>query len=437
MRFLGLEIAPARRETDLSIDEVIKRFAATMMAGSGVSVTPETAMRAPTVHAIVTVISRRIASMPVHVMRKTTDGRRERKERLPDHPAAKLLNRPNEWQDRVTFMMDAASRLVRYGNFYAYAARGKSGPPRRMLPFHPAQMRVTQDEDWRVTYEYRGARGEVTAYRPDQIIHARTASRDGLVGDAPVDDLREAIALEIAAEQMGATIFGNLAAPGMLFTASAGSKGFRSDEAQEKFIESFQRKFSNRRGRFLAMFLPKGVEKVGESGAVENDKAQFIQTRQHQRTVIAGGFGFPPWLVGDLTAGKYNNVEQQQTEVITGVCLPYVRVLEAAFEHALLSDEDRANGVIIRFNLDALIRADFKSRQEGLKIQREAGVINPNDWREREGMNPISEEDGGEGYWRQGPSGQSASAEGDDASAEDDDQNDDNEKGASRLRVVT
>jgi phage portal protein BeeE len=88
------------------------------------------------------------------------------------------------------------------------------------------------------------------------------------------------------------------------------------------------------------------------------------------------------------------------------VVLPYARVFEAAMERSLLTDEDQRSGIIIRFNLDAALRGDFKSRQEGLKIQREMGIINPNDWREEEGRNPISEDDGGEAYWMKGPSGQ-------------------------------
>ena len=64
--------------------------------------------------------------------------------------------------------------------------------------------------------------------------------------------------------------------------------------------------------------------------------------------------------------------------------------------------------MVIRFNLDGALRADFKSRQEGLQIMRQNGVVNANDWREHENMNPLPSEDGGEDYWRQGPSGQSA-----------------------------
>ena len=81
-------------------------------------------------------------------------------------------------------------------------------------------------------------------------------------------------------------------------------------------------------------------------------------------------------------------------------------------ERALLTDEDRRAGIIIRFNLDAALRGDFKTRQEGLAIQRQNGIINANDWRENENLNPISEEDGGDEYWRKGPSGQDAQTPG-------------------------
>jgi HK97 family phage portal protein len=159
------------------------------------------------------------------------------------------------------------------------------------------------------------------------------------------------------------------------------------------------------------MILPFGME-IGSTVPVENDKAQFLATRQHQRSIIAGAFGVPPHLVGDLSRGTFNNVEQQSIDFVTSVVLPYCRIFEAAMERSLLTDEDRRGGIVIRFNLEGALRGDFKSRQEGLNIQRQAGVISANDWREHEDMNPISPDDGGDEYYRQGPSGQSAATPG-------------------------
>jgi len=393
----------------ISLDTLIKRLEALHETASGVVVTPDTAMQSPTVHAIVTAVSRRIATLPVHVMRKTESGGRARKEPLPSHPVERLLGKPNDWQGRVEWWQDATSVLVRWGRFYAFKSRGLTGPIRRLLPLSPSQVTIKQDnETLAVTFEVNQSTGAMRTYTPEQMLHARGPARDFLKGDSPVMDVREAIALEIAAERMGSSLFSNGAMPGMIFSYQAGNQGHRSDEERKQFVDDFHAAYG-KRSRFRAMLLPKGIE-VGTPIEVQNEKAQFLETRQYQRTVIAGAFGVPPHLVGDLSKGTFNNVEHQNISFVTQVVLPYVRMFESAMERDLLTDDDRREGVIIRFNLEGALRGDFKTRQEGLKIQREMGVINANEWREEEGRNPISKEDGGEGYWATGPSGQGAPA---------------------------
>jgi HK97 family phage portal protein len=416
VRLFGLDISFARKDA-LSIDTIIRRLEAVHETFSGVAVTPENCMQSPTVNAIVTAISRRIATLPVKVLKKTTSNNRTRKEDVPNHPVQKLLANPNDWQDRVTFWLDATSALVRHGNYYAFKSRGSTGPIRQIIPFHPSSVTIDQDLDTlAITYRASFANGAQDVYQPSQVMHARTAARDMVKGNSPVTDVREAIALEITAERMGASVFGNSAMPSMVFKHGATSLGFKSAEEEKQFIEDFQAAYS-KKGRFKSMILPKGMEM--DTVSVDAEKAQFLATRQYQRSVIAGAFGVPPHLVGDLSRGTFNNVEQQSLDFVMNAVLPYARVFEAAMERSLLTDEDRRAGIIIRFNLDAALRGDFKSRQEGLNIQRQAGVISANDWREEEGRNPISEEDGGEEYYRQGPSGQSADPPGDNPPSEE------------------
>lgn len=410
MKFFGLEITRARK-SGLSIDTVIRRLEALYETASGISVTPENCMQSPTVNAIVTGISRRIATLPIRVLKKgvNSDGRAV-KRALLDHPVSSLLIQPNDFQDRVTFWLDATSWLVRYGNFYAVKSAGRTGPIRRLTPLVPSGVEVSQDDlSLALSYKVSQPGGGQREYLSAQVMHARGLSRNGFTGVSPVSDVREAIALEIAAEKMGAAVFGNNASPGLIFKYAPGSQGHRTDEERKKFVENLEDKFRGK-GRFRMLLMPNWLE-FAQSLTVENEKAQFLATRQYQRTVIAGTFGVPPHLVGDLSSGKFNNVEQQSLDFITNVVLPFIRIFEAALERSLLSPEDRAGGVIIRFNLDAALRADFAARQTGLNIQRQAGVINVNEWREIENMNPISVDDGGEEYWRQGPSGQSASAD--------------------------
>lgn len=381
-----------------STDEILRQIAAAQMSDTGVAVNPDSAMQSPTVHAIVTAISNRIATLPVHVLQKVEKGNRVVKEERPNHPVNYLLRYPNGWQTGFDFWQDASSCLVRWGNFFAVKGRGQTGPIRALWPVHPSAVEVEQDDNGAVLYRVRADNGEIKEYSVEQMLHVRGPSRNFLVGDSPVQDCRRAIALEIAAEKFGGSFFANGALPLMVFQYMQGVGGFKNREEQQEFVNSFERAFGGDK-KHKSMLLPKGIE-LRDPVKVENDKAQFIESRRYQRQVIAAAFGVPPHIVGALENATYNNVEQMSLDLIINVILPQVRRFEAALEDSLLTDDDRRSGHIIRFNLDAALRGDFKTRQEGLKIMREWGVINANDWREMENMNPISGEDGGEDFIR-------------------------------------
>lgn len=398
MKVFGFEIrkAIAERVSDQKMnqfEDVLRRLAG-IQAGVSDNVSPENCEQAPTVKAIVTAITRRFAVTPVHVYQKTKSNGRDAKERLPNHPVAKLLARPNEWQSRVDYWMDASSDIARYGRFYAYKSRGTTGPIRELLRICPAEISPKRDRDtWKVSFQ-RGNE-EIPL---SKIHHVRGPARDGLCGDSPVKDVSLAIALEIAAERFGASFFQNGATPFLIFNLIAGSQGFKTKEDEKQFIEDVQNAFGGGNSH-RSMLLPKGFDKPTPL-QIENDKSQFLETRKYQRTVIAGAWGVPPHLVGDLERATFNNVEQQDSDFTLNVIMPIGQQFEAAMERDLLTDDDRAGGVIIRFNFNSILRADFQSRQEGLKAQRENGIISANEWREIEGMNPIEKKHGGEDYIR-------------------------------------
>ena len=381
-------------------EQVLMRILAARDGVGGELVTPDTCMQSPTVHAIVTAVSRRMSVTPVHVYQKTQIDGRDAKTKLPDHPVAKLLAKPNAWQGRSEFWADAASTFVRWGRFYAYKTQSSTGKLFELIPLDPSQVEPKLDGT-RFYYVLQEATGR-TEYPPGKIFHARGPARKFIEGNSPIADIQASIMLEILAEKFGESFFRNGAMPLIVFRYMQGALKFKTQEEEEAFIKSFQDAFGGAK-RFRAMLLPHGIED-GKPIPVENDKAQFLETRKYQRTVIAGALGVPPHLVGDLERATYNNVEQQDQDFTLNVIMPIARAFESAMERDLLTDADRESGVIVRFNLDSTLRADFRSRQEGLKIQREMGVINPNEWREIEGKNPRGDE--GDEYWDQGPSGQ-------------------------------
>jgi hypothetical protein len=70
--------------------------------------------------------------------------------------------------------------------------------------------------------------------------------------------------------------------------------------------------------------------------------------------------------------------------------------IEQAVWRDLLTDADREAGLFAEFNVNALLRGDFKSRMEGYAIGRQWGWLSSNEVRGLENMNPRP---GGEGDW--------------------------------------
>lgn len=380
-------------------EEILLRLIAAKEGVFGEGVTPNTCMQSPTVHAIVTAISRRMSATPLHVLRKGLVDGKETKQRVNDHPVAQLLAKPNSWQSPVDFWADASSTYVRWGRFPAYKSQSSGGRIHELVPLNPADVELKLNSNYRLQVKIGG--NDTPA---DKLFYARGPARNYLQGDSPINDVRRAIMMEIMAEEFGESFFRNGAMPLLVMRYASGTAAFKDPEQEKQFVDDFKEAF-NGKNRFNAMLLPKGIEQ-GDPVPIENDKAQFIESRKYQRTVIAGALGVPPHFAGDLERATFNNIEQQDKDFTLNVIMPIARSFEAAMERDLLTDQDREDGIIIRFNLDGTLRANFKERQEGLKIQREMGIINPDEWREIEGKNPRTE--GGGEYWDQGPSGQGA-----------------------------
>jgi len=99
-------------------------------------------------------------------------------------------------------------------------------------------------------------------------------------------------------------------------------------------------------------------------------------------------------MIANLERSTHNNIEHQSLEFVMYSLLPYITKWEKAITWKLFTRHEREQGYYAKFNLSGLLRGDYKSRQEGLAIQRQNGVINADEWREMEEMNPIGGESG-------------------------------------------
>jgi HK97 family phage portal protein len=236
-------------------------------------------------------------------------------------------------------------------------------------------------------YKYTLSSGESVVLWQDQVLHIRGMSTNGLLGVDLLNKGREQIGLALALQKYAAKFFGRGAnISGVLEHPETLSK-----EAQERLKAAWDKTYSGIENAHKVAILEEGM-KFAKMGA-SPEEAQALESRKFQTLEVARIFGVPPHMIGDLERATFSNIEHQGIEFVTFCIAPWATLIEQRISKQLLNSNERRL-YFAEFSLEALMRGDYKSRQEGLHIQRQDGVINANEWRALENMNPIEGEVG-------------------------------------------
>lgn len=355
---------------------------------SGLSITPETALQVTTVYAAVRALSEGVASLPLLLYRRRADGG---KERAAEHPLFRLLHRrPNPWQTSYEWREMMQGHVLLRGNAYSWKNAVANGRVRELIPLHPDRMEVEQADDFTLRYHYRPHNAAARTFTQNEVFHLRGLSSDGITGLNPIRLHRESIGLASATLRHGAALFGNGAQPGGVLE----HPNALGDQALKHLQQSLEENYS-RGNAHRPMVLEEGMKwhQVGLS----NEDAQYLETRKFERSDIAAIFGVPPHKVGDLERATFSNIEQQSLEWVRDSLRPWL----VRWEQALLRDvlPEGTNELFVEHLVEGLLRGDSTARKEFYSSMLNWGVLNPNEVRERENLNPRP---GGDRYFAPG-----------------------------------
>ena len=357
---------------------------------AGVRVDPDSAMRVSTVYACVSVISNAVAGLSVEVQERQADGGRRLAE---EHPLWDVVHlSPREGMDSYFFWQTVLVHLLLRGNAYIEILPGARGFIDQIDLLHPDAMTVDKLPGRRLRYRYRDGDFQERTIPPERLWHLRGLSLDGVMGISVISYARETIGAALAAERYGATVFAQDATPGVVLT----HPGKLSTEAKDRVVESWVEKHGGHWNARRPAVLPEGMDV--KTVALSPEDTQWIDSRKLSAVQIAQFFGVQQHMVGLLERSTNNNIEQQSHEFVTYTIRPWVVRIERSAAVNLLADPRRFK---LHFALDDLLRGDPLKRAQALQLQRQNGVINSNEWRRQEGLNPLDGPEG-EQYWRPG-----------------------------------
>lgn len=362
-------------------------------SAAGISVDERLALNQVTFFSCVSILAEDTAVLPWYVWEWVDE---RNKEVAPSHPAYDLLlRRPNPYSTAFTFVATLVAYTKTWKNAYAFIERKENGDAIGLHPLIPDRVRykfLSEDSD-ELIYEVTGNNGRPLIVPSQNMMHIPDLSIDGVGGMGIGETGVNAIGIAIEAERYAAEMFKNGSVMGGFIELPA--EVHNNPDAKKAFVKSIEDRHAGSGNRHKIGTLPIGAK--WQSAGVSPENSQVLESRILQKRDMCGRLKVPPYRVGDLADATFSNVEHQQIDYRTTAILPICKKLSAEANVKLIKEADRTR-YFTEFLHEAYLQADQKSQNEALWLQRQAGVINANEWR---GLTNRNEMPGkaGSTYW--------------------------------------
>lgn len=304
------------------------------------------------------------------------------------HPVGDLLRiSPDGVMTGDIFVETILQHAILWGNGYAEIVRNSAGEVIALRLIHPAMIEPELQDDGRLIYKIQqGSDSDVKALKAENVFHVMGMGFDGVKGYSLIRHAAMTVSSGLAAEKFGASFFANSARPGGIIETSVKL----DDQALRTAKQQFDDVFAGASKAGKNVVLPYGFKWTQMT--IPPDEAQYLQSRRFTVEEIGRWFGVPLPIMGDLSKGTYNNVEQMSIVYVQQALMPWIKRFSTQANLKLLGGMERtAQGGRVFLNIDTngLMRGDSKTRAEFYRLMSRIGVLSINEIRELEEMNPV------------------------------------------------
>lgn len=345
--------------------------------GSGIVVTRKRALEVPAYWAGVQFLCNTIASLPLKLYRKTPDGNREDDS---DSPMGRMLaQRINGSWTSHKWRKWSMQQVLLEGRSLTWIDRVNM----RLKPLNVSGAAVRTNNLDRVVFDTEGR-----SYDSADVIDIPwMLDDDGIDHIRPLKTHKEALALAIGLNRYASNFFENGGVPPLALEGPINSPG-----AADRASADITKALKNKRNKNI-LVLPNGhtLKQVG----FNPEQGQLLEARRMQVEEVARILNLPPMFLQDLTHGTFSNTEQQDLHFVKHSLTQWLRAWEQEINLKLFPDGSR----YVEFNVDGLLRGDFKTRMDGMAQAINTAQMTPNEARKKENRPPL---EGGDRLYIQG-----------------------------------
>ena len=353
---------------------------------SGIHVDKYNAQRVAAVYACIRNTAETIASLPCRLYRTYYEDDRKRSQIAFKHPLNRILTKsPNSINTRFAFVERIVEDLQIHGNHYSYISWASNGNVISLEPINYFEItpfwRKAEDGTRMKAYYYNPVEKASQVLFAGEVLHIMGPLQgDGLEGKSPIQLHRETIGYAIATRDYGARLFKNDARPrGVLQTEFV-----LSDDAMKRLEKNWQDKYGRHGNQTGVAVLEQGL--TYNSLGMNNEDAQYIETRQFTAAEIAMIYRVPPHKIGIKSQMTLNNIEEQNREWLSDTIVPITERIISALDRDVLY---AALNYEVRFNFAAYARGNVKDQTQWYKTGINWGYFSANDVLEDMGRNDI------------------------------------------------
>ncbi len=320
-------------------------------------------------------LSESVGKLPLKLYRETDKGL----EKALDHKLYSILKiRPNPYMTSSTFWNAVEANKNHYGNAYVYNNKNQNfwilQSDRVEIWIDNGGIFTKENGIW---YVYRDPKtNKQYRFHHTSVLHFKTSmSLDGISGLAVKDILK--LSLENA--QSGTKYLNNYFKNGLMGKAVVHYTGDLDHNAAKTMASKIEEFSSGVHNAGKIVPLPLGFQLIPLN--INMTDAQFLEINKYTALQIAGAFGVKPNQINNYDKGNYANVETQQRTFYVDTLLSILKQYEEELTYKLLMQEELEKGYCFKFNVNAILRADFATQMEGLSKGVNNAIYTPNEAR--------------------------------------------------------
>ncbi|MBJ8109545.1 phage portal protein [Bacillus cereus group sp. N6] len=352
---------------------------------SDISVKGKNALKVATVFACIKILSESVSKLPLKIYQEDEYGI----QRGTKHYLNNLLRlRPNPYMSSMNFFGALESQKNLYGNSYANIEFDRKGKVKALWPIDASKVTVYIDDVGLLNSKTKmwyvvNTNGQQRVLKPEEILHFKNGiTLDGLVGVTTMEYLKSTLENSASADKF----INNFYKQGLQVKGLVQYVGDLNDDAKKIFRENFESMSSGLQNSHRIALMPVGYQ--FQPISLNMSDAQFLENTELTIRQIATAFGIKMHQLNDLSKATLNNIEQQQQQFYTDTLQATLTMYEQEMTYKLFLDSELDKGFYSKFNVDAILRADIKTRYEAYRTGIQGGFLKPNEARSKEDLPP-------------------------------------------------